>query len=115
MQVHSIRRDKAVSVVALEGNMNERELPSVENEIISLLEEHHGPKLIDLKEVTSIDSYALTFLLRFARSLHSQHSKLMLVAPSATVEAGLRRANFHTLIPMFRDVSSGLASIESAV
>jgi anti-anti-sigma factor len=112
--LQSLRADPQVAVLSLTGAMNEDELPPVEQDLEELTSASHRPTLLDLSGVTAIDHYGLDFLLKCARRMHTLRSKLMLVAPTAPVEGRLRQANFHTLIPISRDVSHGLELLEIA-
>lgn len=112
--LRSLRTDQQVAVFSLAGEMNHEGLQSLEGDLEALTSERHRPTLFEISGVTEIDHYGLDFLLRCARRMHSLRSKLMLVAPSAPVEGRLRQANFHTLIPISRDVDQGLEWLEIA-
>ncbi|MEW9548592.1 STAS domain-containing protein [Nonomuraea sp. NPDC050783] len=70
----------------------------------------HGPRLVvDLSELTFIDTTGLGVLVRQLAALRERDGSMALVAPDGQVLRRLRRTNLAPLFPIYETLSQALA------
>lgn len=109
-EVGSLRRS-GVTVLKLSGRLTlEEEIGQVRNKMKSLLAEGKNQILLDLGEVSHVDSAGLGTLISGLTSVQNLGGRLKLANPTAKWRELLSITKLDTIFEIFDDVESGLAS-----
>lgn len=94
------RADDQTTTLHLEGNFIYTERKRFQEAIHNACQEGARKIVLDLANVTSLDSAALGLLMVTHRRLCNERRRLVLVRPTANVKSIIQLANLHELIPM---------------
>jgi anti-anti-sigma factor len=108
----SIRESADVTIVDVRGRsaLDEGESYLLRSNLERLVDSGVRKVLLNLTDVTQLDSSAVTFIVRTYLSLHGQGGDLKLLHPSGHVLEVFSILHLQKLIPSFEDEAQALAS-----
>ena len=110
----SIRESGDVTILGLRGRSIETSACELfRSNLQKLVASGVRKVLLDLTDLTQVDSYCVTLIVRTHASLHNQGGDLKLLHPGGHVLEVFRMLHLLKLIPSFEDETEALASFES--
>ena len=107
----STRKSGDVSILDLRGRSVEpRACELLRSNLQKLVASGERKVLLDLTDLTQVDSYCVTLIVRTQASLRSQGGDLKLLHPTGHVLEVFRMLHLLKLIPSFEDETEALAS-----
>ena len=108
----SIRESADVTIVDVRGRsaLDEGESNLLRSNLERLVASGVRKVLLNLTDVTQLDSSSVTFIVRTYLSLHGQGGDLKLLHPSGHVLEVFNMLHLQRLIPSFEDEAQALAS-----
>ena len=107
----SIRQSGDVTILNLRGRSIEPgECDLLRSNLQKLVASGVRKVLLDITDLTQVDSYCVTLIVRAYTSLHRQGGDLKLLHPGGHVLEVFRTLRLLTLIPSFEDETEALAS-----
>ena len=107
----SIRESGDVTILDLRGKSVEPpECELLRSNLQKLMANGVRKVLLDMTDLTQVDSYCVTLIVRTYASLHGQGGDLKLLHPCGHVLEVFRTLHLLTLIPSFDDETEALAS-----
>lgn len=99
--IASISQDPEGTVVALTGEIDLHQAPGFHQKLVDLCAQKPVRMIVEMSQVTYIDSSGVGSLVEIFRRLNKERRKLILVAPSARVSSVLeitRLDQFFTIV-----------------
>jgi len=105
----------ATAVVALRGDLTLETAPPLGKKLLKLSKKHKLVLVINLSELSSIDTAGIAILVEVLRTLNSRHGKLKLSGLSENYRRVLQLARLDRIFEVFDTVNAALASEEQSV
>ena len=105
----------ATAVVALRGDFTLDTAPSLGKKLLKLSKKHKLVLVINLSELSSIDTAGIAILVEVLRTLNARHGKLKLSGLSERFRRVMQLARLDRIFAVFDTVDAALASEEQSV
>ena len=112
MKVDVINIGNGILKVVLAGSMNEEGVLEVESQFNEIMKLKMTKVIIDLKDLTFLNSRGIRTLVFSAKLLREKGGKLVLVNPSAPVEETIKTAGVDAIVPIAPDLSAAIALVQ---
>jgi anti-anti-sigma factor len=107
-------RHDGIPVVLLDGEIDIAKAPDVRAELAGAVANEDFGLIVDLSEVTYLDSSGVTVLFELADRLHSRQQELAAVVPSdALIRRVLELVNLETVVPLHSDLTEAVAHLRA--
>ncbi len=120
MLTHGVRRARGVTVVDLGRNITISELTAADSGgtlhdcIRELLKQGQNQILVNLRDVSYVDSSGIGELVRCLTTVQSQGGVLKLSSPTERVQNLLRLTHLNTVLDVLEDESTAVGSFSTA-
>ncbi len=120
MLTHTVRQARGVTVVDLAGKMTINEMSAPNNGgtlhdcIRDLLKQGQNHILLNLRDVTYVDSSGIGELVRCLTTVQSQAGVLKLSSPNERVQNLLRLTHLNTVLDVLEDESAAIRAFSTA-
>lgn len=105
---HQIREDKGHLIVSFEGDVDMQNSPEARNVLLKCLEKKL-PVLVDLSQVSYIDSSGVASLVESLQTAKRNNSEFALVSVSGEAKRVLQLARLDKIFTIFDTLEDGLA------
>ena len=102
------------TVLALSGLLNQEEIPGLETFIQGAKELDCHHIILDLSDITWIDSFALDQLVRWHHQMKPQGLHFSIVNPSPSLRESLNQAHLSDLVPIFASQEEAIKHHEAS-
>ena len=106
--------EPGIGLVCLEGRLDVRAVPQIQNEFESRTASAKKPVIVDLSGVELMNSVGLGLLMANANSLRALGAAMILLSPQPRVEKVIRMASVEQLLPIVHDLHEALSRIKRA-
>ena len=109
-----VEQHDGVSVARLSGDVEISRAPEVKNELLRVLSNQDFGLVLDLREVTYLDSAGVNVLFEVAERLNSRQQQLMAVVPErALIRRVLTLVNLRSVMETHRTLDGAIAAIHA--